>query len=468
MTTPRMDTAQRWALGLASASSFIVALDVLVVATALTTIQRDLDSSFATLEWTLNAYSLAFAVLLPVGAALGDRFGRQRVLIAGLTLFAFASAACALSTGVGALITARALQGVGAAMVLPLALTILGTAFPPRTRGRALGLFSGITGVATFAGPFVGGVVAEGLAWQWVFWVNVPVCAVVIPLVLRHIPDSRGPGTKLDPLGVLLVTAGAFGLVWGLVRADSAGWVSVEVITSLTAGALLVALFVRHEQRVPAPMMPMRFFTIRAFTSANVANFCLYASLYGTLFLLAQYFQEVLGHGPLDAGLRLMPWTGTLMVCAPIAGALADRLGERRFMVVGLLMQGLAMAWLAAITASDLTYPDMLPPLVIGGVGVSMAMPAAQKSIVSAVAPQEIGQASGVLTVLRILGGVFGIAVLGAVFGAFGGLGSPTAFAAGFGPAIGVAAAFALLGSAFGLGMPGAARPVPTVTPRAT
>ncbi|RKT66981.1 EmrB/QacA subfamily drug resistance transporter [Saccharothrix variisporea] len=461
-----MDTAQRWALGLASAASFIVALDVLVVATALTSIQRDLDAGLGTLEWTLNAYSLAFAVLLPTGAALGDRFGRKRVLVVGLALFAVSSAACALAPGVGVLVAARAFQGAGAALVLPLALTIVSTAFPPRSRGKALGLFSGITGIATFAGPFVGGVVAEGLAWQWVFWVNVPICAVVIRLVGRHVADGRGPVRPLDPWGVLLVTAGVFGLVWGLVRADAVGWAGVEVLASLVVGLVLVAVFVRHEQRTPAPMMPMRFFAIRAFTSANVANFALYASLYGTLFLLAQHFREVLGHGPLAAGLRLMPWTGTLMVCAPIAGVLADRWGERRLMVVGLLLQGVGMAWLASVSGPDVGYAQMLPPLVVGGVGVSMAMPAAQKSVVGAVGPAEVGQASGVLTVLRILGGVFGIAVLGAVFGAFGGVGSPAAFTAGFGPAIGVAAAFALLGCVVALGMPGRRAAVVAGEPR--
>ncbi|MEJ2856049.1 MULTISPECIES: MFS transporter [unclassified Saccharothrix] len=466
MTAPRMDTTQRWALGLASAASFIVALDVLVVATALTSIQRDLDASLGTLEWTINAYSLVFAVLLPTGAALGDRYGRKRVLIVGMAVFAVSSAACALAPGVGVLVAARAVQGVGAALMLPLAITIVSTAFPPGSRGKALGLFSGITGIATFAGPFVGGVVAEGLAWQWIFWVNVPICAVVIRLVGRHIADGRGPVRPLDPWGVLLVTAGVFGLAWGLVRSDAVGWASVEVVSSLVAGVVVLAVFVRHEQRVAAPMMPMRFFGIRAFTSANAANFALYTSLYGTLFLLAQHFHEVLGHGPLDAGLRLMPWTGTLMVCAPIAGALADRWGERRFMVIGLALQAVGMAWLAAVSGPAVGYAEMLPPLLLGGVGVSMAMPAAQKSVVVAVAPAEVGQASGVLSVVRILGGVFGIAVLGAVFGAFGELGSPAAFSAGFGPAIGVAAAFALLGCVAALGMPGRRAAVVAEVPR--
>jgi EmrB/QacA subfamily drug resistance transporter len=348
-----------------------------------------------------------------------------------------------------------------------LALTLISAAFPPEQRGRVLGLFSGVTGLATFSGPFIGGLVAEGLAWQWIFWINIPIGVIAILLVLARIDEGFGPNNRLDLGGLVLVTGGAFGLVWGLVRGSGAGWGSVEVIASLTAGLLLVLAFIGWERRAPAPMLPLRFFRIRAFTTANTANFCLYASLYGTLFFLAQYLQKGLGYGPFDAGLRLMPWTATLMVCAPIAGSLADRLGERRFMVGGLLLQTIGMGWLALVAEADTPYAGLLAPLIVSGCGISMGMPAAQKSVVSAVALREIGQASGAITMLRIFGGVFGIALLSAVFAGSGGYASAREFTDGFTSAIDVAAALALIGAAVALGMPGRRAKVPIMAPPA-
>ncbi len=463
-TDEPMTPKQRWVLALTSAASFMIALDGTVVTTALSTIRRDLGASIETLEWTVNAYILAFAVLLLTGSALGDRYGRRRMLAAGLGLFTAASAACALSANIGVLITARTVQGAGAALVLPLAMTQLSAAFPPRQRGRALGIWSGMTGLATFSGPFVGGAVAQGLAWQWIFWINIPIGVLAVALVRTRLEESTGPGAGLDLLGVLLAVGGTFGLVWGLVRGNGAGWGSAEVTGSIAAGAVLVAAFAAWERRARAPMLPMGFFRLRAFTAANVANFCLVGSLYATLFFLAQFFQTAQGDGPLAAGLRLMPWTGTLMVCAPAAGILADRLGERRFLFGGLLLQAAGMAWLAMIATPDLAYGSMLPPLIVGGCGISMAMPAAQKAVVGAVRPHEIGQASGVFNMLRQLGGVFGVAVGVAVFAHEGGYASPAAFTDGFAPALGAAAVLALAGALAAAGMPGRRR-VPAVVP---
>ncbi len=464
----RMTSKQRWVLALASVASFMISLDSLVVATALSTIRRDLGASIETLEWTVNAYNLTFAVLLMTGAALGDRFGRRRMFMAGLALFTAASVGCALSPGIGWLVAARAVQGAGAALVMPLALTQLSTAFPAHQRGRALGIFSGVTGLATFSGPFIGGAVTEGLAWEWIFWLNMPIGLMAILLVAGRIEESRGPNNRFDVGGLLLETGAAFGLVWGLVRANSAGWGSAEVAGSLMAAVVLFAAFVAWERQADAPMLPMRLFRIRAFSTANAANFALFGSLFGTLFFLAQYLQAALGYGPFGAGLRLMPWTATLMICAPIAGAIADRLGERRFMVGGLLLQTVAMSWLALIVKPDLAYAQMLLPLIMGGCGISMAMPAAQKSVVGAVAAQEIGKASGALSTLRIFGGVFGIAVAAAVFTQWGSLASPRAFTDGFAAAMGFVAVLAFAGAIAGLGMPGrreagTAAPVPAV-----
>jgi EmrB/QacA subfamily drug resistance transporter len=379
-------------------------------------------------------------------------------------VFTVASAACALSPTPGALIAFRALQGAGAALVLPLSLTLVSTAFPARARGRAMGLYLGLTGLATFGGPVIGGAIAQGLAWQWIFWLNLPLGLVTIGLSGRRIPESAGPNGRFDVGGVVLVTLGALGLVWGLVRGNAAGWGSGEVVGSLVLGAALVVAFVLWERRSGTPMLPMRFFRLRAFATANPANFCVFASLYGTLFFLAQYFQVVFGDGPFVAGLRLMPWTATLMVCAPIAGRLADRYGERTFVVGGLLLQAVGMGWVAVVSGTGPGYLELLPALIIGSVGVTMAMPAAQKAVVGAVAPAEIGQASGVFMMLRIFGGVFGVAVAVAVFAGVGGYASAGQFGAGFAAAMGAVAAFALVGALVALGMPGRVRvPVPTV-----
>jgi EmrB/QacA subfamily drug resistance transporter len=451
------DSARRWVLALASAGSLMVALDALVVTTALTTIQRDLGASLEELEWTVNAYNLSFAVLLMTGAAVGDRFGRRRMFTAGLGLFAAASAACALAPDVGWLIAARAVQGAGAALVMPLAFALLSAAFPPERRARALGIFSGLTGLAVLGGPVVGGAIAEGLAWEWIFWLNVPIGLLVIALVSRRTQESFGPTTPLDLPGVALVTGAALGIVWGLIRANSVGWTSLEVVGALSAGALLGAAFVVWELRSKAPMLPMRLFRSRAFSAGNAAAFFLYASLYGVVFFMAQFLQTAQGYGPLDAGLRLLPWTATLFVVAPLAGALVNRVGERPLIAAGLLLQAIGMAWIGLLIEPDLDYVQLIAPMIVAGVGVSMAMPAAQNAVVGAVRRNEIGKASGTFNTLRFLGGVFGIAILVAVFAGTGSYESPEAFTDGFAPALGVAAALSLAGTIAGIGLP--ARP---------
>src|SRR5262245_36170887 len=443
-----------WVLALASLASLMVALDALVVATALSTIRVDLGASIEALQWTMNAYNLSFAVLLLTGAALGDRFGRQRMFVAGLSLFVAASAACALARSAGSLIAARAVQGAGAALVMPLVMALLSAAFPPQERGKALGIFSGLTGLALIAGPVVGGAVAESIAWQWIFWINIPIGLIAIPLVRGHIPEGFGPGTALDLPGVALVTGAALGVVWGLMRGNTAGWTSPEVAAALVAGFLLGIAFVAWELRAGAPMLPMRLFRSRAFSSGNAASFLYSASLYGTVFFMAQFLQTALGYGPLGAGLRLLPWTATLFVVAPTAGALVNRIGERSLIVFGLVLQAVGMAWIALIAAPDLAYATLVAPLVVAGAGVSMAMPAAQNAVLSSVAQTEIGKASGTLNMLRFLGGVSGIAIAVAVFAGSGSFSSPQTFSAGFAAAIGVAAALSLLGAFAGMWQP--------------
>jgi EmrB/QacA subfamily drug resistance transporter len=444
-----------WVVALTAIGSLMAALDTLVVATALTTIRLDLGASVEQLEWTVNAYNLSFAVLLVTGAALGDRYGRRRLYAAGLALFTAASAACALAPDAGTLIAARAVQGAGAALLMPIGLALLSAAFPPERRGAAIGVFSAITGIAVATGPFIGGAVVEGLAWEWIFWLNVPLGLVAIPLVLARIQESRGPDGGLDVPGLALVTAGAFGVVWGLVRSNQAGWGSAEVLGSLALGAALVAAFLAWERRAPEPMIPLSFFRNRAFSAGNAAIFFTFASLFTGVFFFAQLLQTGMGFSPFEAGLGLVPWTITFMTVAPIAGNLVDRLGERPFLVGGLTLQAIGTAWVALVAEPGLAYTELLPPFVVAGVGVSMAIPAAQTAVLGSLASEAVGKAAGANSMMRELGGVFGIAVTVAVFAGAGGYASAATFSEGFEPAILVAAGFAAAGALAALGLPG-------------
>jgi EmrB/QacA subfamily drug resistance transporter len=446
--------ATGWVLALTGIGSLMAALDTLVVSTALSTIRLHLHASVEQLEWTVNAYNLSFAVLLITAAALGDRFGRRNLYAGGLGLFAAASAGCALAPDVGWLIVARTVQGAGAALIMPLGLALLSEAFPAERRGAAIGIFSAITGLAVASGPLVGGAIVQGISWEWIFWVNVPIGLLAIPLVLTRMRESRGPQASLDIRGLALVTLGALGIVWGLVRGNQTGWGSFEVLAALSAGILLIAGFVGWELRAREPMLPMRFFRSRAFSAGNAAIFFTFASLFGTVFFYAQLLQTALGYGPLGAGLRLLPYTATFMTVAPIAGALADRIGERPLLVGGLTLQAIGMAWLALIATPDLAYSHMLAPFLLAGVGVSMAIPAAQNSVVGSVAGDAIGKAAAANSMMRELGGVFGIAAAVAIFGATGGYASAQAFTDGFGPAIGVSAGLALAGALVALALP--------------
>lgn len=443
-----------WVLALTSAGSLMAVLDAMVVASALNTMRVDLNASMEALEWTMNAYSLSFAVLLLTGAALGDRFGRARMFVAGLVLFVAASVACALAGSVGWLIAARAVQGAGAALIMPIAMALLSATFPSQERARALGIFSGVTGLALIVGPVLGGAIAQGAAWQWIFWINIPIGLIVIPLAYRRIPESFGAGTAIDGTGVVLVTGAALGLVFGLMQGNVAGWGSGEVLGALGAGLLLAACFVAWELRARQPMVPMRLFRSRAFSSGVGACFLYSAGMYGVLFFLPQFLQTAQGYGPLGAGLRLLPWTAMLFVVAPVAGNLVNRIGERPLIVAGLILQAVGMSWIALIAAPDLAFSKLIAPLILSGAGVSMAMPAAQNAVLNSVARTEVGKASGIFNMFRFLGGVTGIAIAVAVFAATGGFGSANAFTAGFVAATGVSAILSLLGAVAGLWQP--------------
>ena len=436
-----------WALALTSVAFFMVALDSLVVITALPAMHHDLGAGVSTLEWTVNAYSLAFAAGIIPAAALGDRLGRRRVFAMGLALFSAASAACALAPTAELLIASRAIQGTGAAIVMPLSLTILSGAFPAERRGAVVGIWGGIAGLAVASGPLVGGAVTQGLDWHWIFWVNVPIGVVATALSLVRLAESRGPATRLDLPAVVLVSGGAIGIVWGLVRANDAGWGSPEIVAALSLGILLMAGFVAWERRAPEPMLPLRLFRNVKFAAANATGFLMIAALLGAAFFASQYFQFVLGFSPLGTGLRFLPWTATPILVAPAAGVLSDRIGQRPVMVAGMLLQGVGLAWFALVATTGVGYQQLVVPLLVAGVGVSMAIATTPTAVLSAVAPPDLGKASGASSTLQRFGGVFGIAVATAIFAANGHLGTPASFDAGFRPALAAAAGFSVLGA---------------------
>jgi len=467
------EPTQRWTLALTAVAALMVVLDALVVSTALTSIQADLGASIEQLEWTVNAYVLSFAVLLMTAAALGDRYGRRRVFVIGLGLFAAASVACALAPDVGWLIAARVVQGAGAALVMPLALALLSTAFPPQLRPKALGIVAGVSGLGVALGPLLGGAVVEGISWPWIFWLNVPIGLLLIPLSRTRIEESLGPDTAIDVPGLALVSGAAFGLVWGLVRGNSAGWGSLEVLVALALGVLLALAFVIWELRAREPMLPMRLFRSRAFSAGNAAIFFHWGSALGAVFFMAQFLQAGLGYEPLEAGLGLMPWGATTFVVPQIVGRLIGRFGERPFIAAGLSLNALALLWIALIAEPDLAYWQIVAPLILSGTGVAMSIPAAQSSVLTSVAPRDIGKASGTFSTMRQLGGAFGVAVLVAVFAGTGGYSSAQAFSDGFVAATGACAGLSLIGAVAGLALPrrreatgverACARPVPAL-----
>jgi EmrB/QacA subfamily drug resistance transporter len=434
-----------------SVALFMTTLDNLVVTTALPVIRHDLHAGLSGLEWTVNAYTLTFAVLLITGAALGDRFGRRRLFVIGLGIFTLGSAAAALAPSIEVLIAARAVQGLGGAIVTPLTLTILSAAVPAERRGLVLGAWGGISGLAVAIGPLVGGAVVEGISWQWIFWLNVPIGLALIPLAALRLRESRGPNDSLDLPGLGLASAGLFGIVWGLVRGNQLGWASTEIVATLTGGAALLALFVLWELRAPAPMLPMRFFRNRTFAAANAASLLMFFGMFGSIFLLAQFFQTVQGYSPLSAGLRILPWTMMPIFVAPIAGALSDRIGGRPLMATGLALQAAGLAWLATVGSATAPYSVFVAPFIISGIGMALYFAPVANVVLSSVRPEEEGQASGANNAIRELGGVFGVAVLASVFSHYGGYGSGQSFVDGLNPAIYAGAGVVALGAAAAL-----------------
>ncbi len=450
-----------WTLAIVSVALFMVVLDNLVVSVALPTIHRDLGASIQSLEWTVNAYVLAYAVLLLTGAALGDRFGRKRMFLIGMAVFTAASAGAALAPSTGLLVAARAIQGTGAAIVTPLTLTLLAEAFPAHRRGMAIGVWSGISGIAVATGPLVGGAVVQGISWHWIFWINVPVGLVLIPFAARQLSESRGPYGRLDLPGLVLASSGAFGIVFGLVRAQSLGWGGPAVLTSLFGGAILLGSFVLWERRAREPMLPMSFFAKRSFAVTNVASLSMYFGMFGSIFFLSQFMQNVLHNTPLQAGLKLLVWTGASMVVAPIAGVFSERFGSRPFMVAGLSLQAGGLGWLASMLSTHMVYGEMIVPFIMAGAGMALVFAPSANAVLSSVRTAQAGQASGANNAIREVGGVLGVAVLASVFTGAGGYASPQAFVNGLLPAMWVGVAVLAAGALVVLALPFRTVPVP-------
>jgi EmrB/QacA subfamily drug resistance transporter len=437
---------RRWVLAIASVASLMVVLDALVVSTALTAIKGDLGASITELEWTVNAYGLSFAVLLMTSAAAGDRWGRRRVFTAGVTVFALASLVCAVAPNVQTLIAGRVLQGVGAAFIMPLALALLAAAFPPDLRPRALGVFASVSGVAVPLGPLLGGAVVEGISWPWIFWINVPVGAVLVYFALTRTDESHGPDPAIDLPGLVLVTVGSFGLVWALVQGNSAGWTSLTVTAPLLVALLAIGAFVGWQRRAGHPMLPLHLFRSRRFAAGNAVIFFHWGSALGAVFFMAQFLQAGLGYGPLVAGLALAPWGLTTAVVPQLAGRLVGRFGERPFIVAGLGLHSAAMLWIALVADPAVGYWAIVVPLVLSGTGIAMCLPAVQSAVLTSVEPRFIGKASGAFSAMRQLGGAFGVAILVVAFSSAGSYASSATFTNGFTAAVVASAALAVAG----------------------
>jgi EmrB/QacA subfamily drug resistance transporter len=453
MPRPRSSTA--WTFAITAIALFMVSLDNLVVTTALPVIQRDLGSSLQDLEWMVNAYTLTFAVLLLTGAALGDRFGRRRLFVTGLLVFTAGSAAAALAPSSNALILARATQGVGGAIVTPLTLTILSAAVPAERRALALGAWGGVGGLAIAVGPLVGGAIAEGLNWHWIFWLNVPIGIVAVLLARLRLEETRGPAGALDLPGLGLASGGLLAVVWSVIHGNDYGWTDPRIALAAAVGVVLLISFVAWERRAASPMLPLAMFRNRSFAAANSVALLMSFGMFGSIFLLSQFFQVVQGMNPFEAGLRVLPWTAMPAFVAPIAGGLSGRIGARPILVAGMSLMAIGLAWVAAVTTPVVAYVTLVPAFIVSGVGMGLFFAPIANVVLSAVSPSLEGKASGASNTIREIGGVFGVAVLAAVFSANGSYGSPQAYVDGLIPAVWVGAVVVGLGALAALALPG-------------
>jgi EmrB/QacA subfamily drug resistance transporter len=437
---------------------FMATLDNLVMTSALPVIQADLHASVGDLSWFMNAYTLAFATFMLPAATLGDRIGRRRMMLAGIGVFTAASIASALSESSGALIAARAAQGLGAAAIMPLSLTLLASAVPPARRAMAIGIWGGVSGLGVALGPVIGGAVVEGLSWQAIFWLNVPVALVAAPLIRLVVIESRGDARSLDLRGTLLLGGAVFLGVWAIVHGNDDGWGSPGIVGTLALAVLLVPAYVVHARHRVDAVLPLRLFSSRGFSVANVLGIFFTLGMFGAVFLLSQDLQIVLGYSPLEAGVRTLPWTAAPMVVAPIAGALAPRLGLRALLVPGLVLQTASLVWLAVVAEEGGSYGAFVPGLVMAGVGMGLTFAPSATAVLDGLAESDFGIASSANATIREFGVALGVALLTAVFLARGGTLTPTGYDGAIGAALLVGAAAVAIASVAALLAPGRVR----------
>ncbi|WP_029288912.1 DHA2 family efflux MFS transporter permease subunit [Cellulomonas sp. HZM] len=442
------------ALVAASVPMFMATLDNLVMTTALPVLHTALGASLEQLQWMVNAYTLAFASLMIAAATLGDRWGRRRVFVAGIVVFGLASVASALAGSAGALIAARAAQGAGAAAIMPLSLTLLAGAVPPARRAMAIGVWGAVSGLGVALGPVIGGAVVEGISWQAIFWINVPVAVVAIGLVRYALPESYGRRQPLDLVGLVTAALGVLAVVWAVVHGNEDGWTSGPVLGGLVGGTALLVAFLVRERRTDHPLVPLRLFRIRSFSVANASAFLFSAGVFGSVFVLSQYFQVALGYSPLAAGVRTLPWTAAPMLVAPLAGMLAPRVGVRPLLAGGLALQAVGLAWQALMIGDATTYAELVPGLALAGIGMGLTFAPAATAVLADTVADDHGTASSVNATLREVGGAVGIAALMAVFLAAGGTLSPDGYAQGLRPAALVGAVVVGFGAVVALLMP--------------
>jgi EmrB/QacA subfamily drug resistance transporter len=452
-------SARRWVLVVTSAAALLVGLDALVVSTAVTTIRADLGASSGQLGWMVNAYTLAFAVLLMPASALGDRYGRRRMFTLGVLVFAAASCGCAVASGPGLLIAARAFQGAGSAAIMPLALALLTAAFPPEQRAGALGVFAATTGISVPLGPLVGGAVVHGISWPWIFWLNVPLGLALALAARLRVAESETSRTRIDVAGLTLVAAGSLGVVWALVRADESGWTSPEIVTAFAVGVAGLAAFVLWERHTQGPMLALTLFENARFSAGAATIFFLWGSALGSVYFMAQFFQSAQGHDALGAGVRMAAWGATTVIVPRLVGRRIPRHGERIFIVTGMALHAGSLLWLAGVAGPARGYAWLVVPLVLSGAGCAMAIPAAQSLALSSVKGVEVGMAAGAFSMLRQLGGAAGVAAMVAGFTGFGSYAGASSFTGGFRAALVVGAGFAAVAGAVGTGLTFGIRP---------
>jgi len=434
---------------------FMIMLDNTVVNVALPSIQKDLGSSISGLEWTVNAYTLSFAVLLVTGGRLGDIFGRRRMFLFGVIVFGLSSAFIGFSQTDAWLVAGRVAQGVGAAFMMPATLSIISNAFPPQERGKAIGTWAGVSALALAIGPVVGGLLTEHVSWRAIFYLNIPVAIGAVLASLFAVRESRDEtvGREVDFAGVAVLTAGLSALILALVEGNEWGWGSTAIVALLVGAALSLALFVAIELRVRVPMVEFHFFSNRNFVGAIVVAMIVSFSMLGVFFFLALYMQDILRYSPLEAGIRFLPSTLMIVGLAPVAGRLADRFGPRWLIAAGLLVIAGSLYSFSGI-AVDSTYLELLPGFMLLGIGIALTMSPMTSAAMNAVPVEKAGIASGVLSMFRMVGGSLGVAVTGAIFqgsvGANFAEASPQQFVDALAHAMEVCAVVAVLGAAIG------------------